>query len=141
MTSPTANAPRSPATRQYPGHPPTCPCSTNWPNSSAPLAATERAASRRRAADQAERAEALQYAAQLVTQLAADDAIVLPPLEVDAFTNWIADRNTEAGAGGMLAERAPQDRTWAYGHVIVDEAQELSPMAWRMVLRRCPPAP
>jgi hypothetical protein len=26
----------------------------------------------------------------------------------------------------------------AYGHVVVDEAQELSPMAWRMVMRRCP---
>ena len=51
---------------------------------------------------------------------------------------WIADRNAEAGASGMLAERALQDRTWAYGHVIVDEAQELSAMAWRMVLRRCP---
>jgi DNA helicase IV len=25
-----------------------------------------------------------------------------------------------------------------FGHVIVDEAQELSPMAWRAVLRRCP---
>jgi DNA helicase IV len=103
-----------------------------------PPAAAERAARRRRAADEADRAEALQYAAQLVTQLAADDAIVLPPLEVDAFTNWIADRNTGAGADGMLAERALQDRTWAYGHVIVDEAQELSSMAWRMVLRRCP---
>jgi DNA helicase IV len=36
------------------------------------------------------------------------------------------------------AERAAADRTWAYGHVIVDEAQELSHMAWRMVMRRCP---
>jgi DNA helicase IV len=36
------------------------------------------------------------------------------------------------------AERAAVDRTWAFGHVIVDEAQELSPMAWRMVMRRCP---
>ena len=36
------------------------------------------------------------------------------------------------------AERAAKDRTWAFGHVIVDEAQELSPMAWRMVMRRCP---
>jgi DNA helicase IV len=36
------------------------------------------------------------------------------------------------------AERATADRTWAFGHVIVDEAQELSPMAWRMVMRRCP---
>jgi DNA helicase IV len=36
------------------------------------------------------------------------------------------------------AERAAADRTWAYGHVIVDEAQELSPMAWRVLMRRCP---
>ncbi|WP_144018821.1 AAA family ATPase [Demequina sp. NBRC 110056] len=37
-----------------------------------------------------------------------------------------------------VAERAIRDRTWTYGHVVVDEAQELSPMAWRMLLRRCP---
>jgi hypothetical protein len=37
-----------------------------------------------------------------------------------------------------LAERAVEDRTWAFGHVIVDEAQELSPMAWRLLTRRCP---
>lgn len=37
-----------------------------------------------------------------------------------------------------VAERARGDRTWTYGHVVVDEAQELSPMAWRMLLRRCP---
>ncbi len=36
------------------------------------------------------------------------------------------------------AERAAADRTWAFGHVIVDEAQELSEMAWRMLMRRCP---
>jgi DNA helicase IV len=36
------------------------------------------------------------------------------------------------------AERAAADRTWAFGHVIVDEAQELSPMAWRMLMRRVP---
>ncbi len=36
------------------------------------------------------------------------------------------------------AERAAADREWTYGHVIVDEAQELSPMAWRTVMRRCP---
>ncbi|WJZ02511.1 HelD family protein [Corynebacterium freiburgense] len=36
------------------------------------------------------------------------------------------------------AERAQADYTWAYGHVVVDEAQELSPMEWRMVMRRCP---
>src|SRR5918999_5505836 len=36
------------------------------------------------------------------------------------------------------ADRAAADREWTYGHVIVDEAQELSPMAWRLVMRRCP---
>ncbi|MDQ4119209.1 MAG: AAA family ATPase [Actinomycetota bacterium] len=36
------------------------------------------------------------------------------------------------------AERAASDREWTYGHVIVDEAQELSAMAWRMVMRRSP---
>lgn len=37
-----------------------------------------------------------------------------------------------------LAERAAGDRSWAFGHVVVDEAQELSEMAWRMIMRRCP---
>ncbi|MER5431110.1 UvrD-helicase domain-containing protein [Streptomyces sp. NPDC002588] len=36
------------------------------------------------------------------------------------------------------AERAAADRTWAFGHIIVDEAQELSPMAWRLLMRRNP---
>ena len=33
---------------------------------------------------------------------------------------------------------ARRDRTWRFGHLIVDEAQELSPMAWRLLGRRCP---
>lgn len=37
-----------------------------------------------------------------------------------------------------LAERAAQDRTWTYGHIVVDEAQDLSPLAWRALLRRNP---
>ena len=49
----------------------------------------------------------------------------------------LADRFTESDTR-PLAERAAADRTWAYGHVIVDEAQELTPMQWRMVLRRVP---
>ncbi|TQS41998.1 HelD family protein [Cryptosporangium phraense] len=40
--------------------------------------------------------------------------------------------------GRTVAERAAVDRTWTFGHVIVDEAQELSPMAWRLLMRRCP---
>lgn len=39
---------------------------------------------------------------------------------------------------GTTAERAAADRTWAYGHIVVDEAQELSPMQWRMLLRKAP---
>jgi DNA helicase IV len=37
-----------------------------------------------------------------------------------------------------LAERAAADREWTYGHVVVDEAQELSEMDWRVLMRRCP---
>ena len=44
----------------------------------------------------------------------------------------------EDEANLTAAERAAADRTWAFGHVIVDEAQELSPLAWRMLMRRCP---
>lgn len=37
-----------------------------------------------------------------------------------------------------VVDAALADRTWGYGHVVVDEAQELSPMQWRLLLRRCP---
>ncbi|MEU4701264.1 HelD family protein [Nonomuraea dietziae] len=50
----------------------------------------------------------------------------------------LADRHDDDGAALTTADRAAADRTWAYGHVIVDEAQELSPMAWRVVMRRVP---
>ncbi|ADD41844.1 HelD family protein [Stackebrandtia nassauensis] len=36
------------------------------------------------------------------------------------------------------AERAAADREWTFGHIVVDEAQELSAMAWRMIMRRSP---
>ena len=49
----------------------------------------------------------------------------------------LAERH-EMGRHGTTAERAAADRTWTYGHVIVDEAQELSEMAWRMLMRRIP---
>ena len=55
---------------------------------------------------------------------------------VDAAT--IAGRNRDTGPDLTTAERAAADRSWAYGHVIVDEAQELSQMAWRMLMRRVP---
>ncbi|MFE5403829.1 HelD family protein [Streptomyces sp. NPDC056580] len=48
-----------------------------------------------------------------------------------------AERHEEADHRSA-AERAAADRTWAFGHIIVDEAQELSPMAWRLLMRRSP---
>ncbi|MEO8221518.1 MAG: UvrD-helicase domain-containing protein [Specibacter sp.] len=50
----------------------------------------------------------------------------------------LADFNVVEGERLSNAERALTDRTWAYGHVVVDEAQELSPMQWRLLVRRCP---
>lgn len=37
-----------------------------------------------------------------------------------------------------VALHARQDRLWTYGHIVVDEAQELTPMQWKMLQRRCP---
>lgn len=54
---------------------------------------------------------------------------------VDA--SQLAQRH-DVGRRQTTAERAAGDRTWTYGHVIVDEAQELSDMAWRMLMRRIP---
>ncbi|MFG2635208.1 HelD family protein [Streptomyces sp. NPDC048362] len=48
-----------------------------------------------------------------------------------------AERQEEADHRSA-AERAAADRGWAFGHIIVDEAQELSPMAWRLLMRRSP---
>ncbi len=35
-----------------------------------------------------------------------------------------------------VAELAAGQRSWRFGHVIVDEAQDLTPMQWRMLARR-----
>ncbi|MGF7237836.1 MAG: helicase, partial [Frankia sp.] len=57
---------------------------------------------------------------------------------VDAGT--LAARYGGAGRSGPgnAVEHAAGDRDWAFGHVVVDEAQDLSPMAWRCLVRRCP---
>ncbi|TNM33018.1 helicase [Streptomyces sedi] len=66
----------------------------------------------------------------------ADEAEELAAWDVvDAET--LAERQAEADTRSA-ALRAAADRTWAFGHVVVDEAQELSPMAWRLLMRRCP---
>ncbi len=65
-------------------------------------------------------------------------------LEMGSMLPWmpsaeaLASRWEETGPVLTVAERAQTDRTWAYGHIVVDEAQELAPMAWRALLRRCP---
>ncbi|WP_434992597.1 HelD family protein [Arthrobacter sp. Ld5] len=50
----------------------------------------------------------------------------------------LAQHNAVTATRLSAAERASVDRTWAYGHIVVDEAQELSPMQWRLLMRRCP---
>jgi DNA helicase IV len=82
---------------------------------------------------------ALERAQRLETQYAQDvlDSTGVADLGlVDAET--LAAWNRDNGPSLSTAERAGADRSWAYGHVIIDEAQELSAMAWRMVLRRNP---
>lgn len=55
---------------------------------------------------------------------------------VDAET--LAEGFEAAVARGTTAELAAADREWAFGHIVVDEAQELSPMQWRVLTRRNP---
>ena len=50
----------------------------------------------------------------------------------------LAARAGELDERATTSERAARDRSWTYGHVVIDEAQELSPMQWRLVLRRGP---
>ncbi|WP_248125153.1 HelD family protein [Micrococcus lacusdianchii] len=50
----------------------------------------------------------------------------------------LAAANEVRGVRRSTAEQAAHDRTWTFGHVVVDEAQELSPMQWRLLARRCP---
>jgi DNA helicase IV len=93
----------------------------------------------RRAAERARR-DTAEYAQEVL-----DNAIVegmeysmtvgeMGILDADRLAAW----NADGGTAFSTAERAAADRSWAYGHVIIDEAQELSAMAWRMVLRRNP---
>jgi DNA helicase IV len=53
------------------------------------------------------------------------------------YAEDLADRFVERDTR-VLAERAAADRDWTYRHVVVDEAQELSDMDWRVLMRRCP---
>ncbi|MGH3939717.1 MAG: RNA polymerase recycling motor ATPase HelR [Pseudonocardiaceae bacterium] len=53
------------------------------------------------------------------------------------YAEDLADRFVERDTRDLI-ERAAADRDWTYRHVVVDEAQELSEMDWRVLMRRCP---
>ena len=50
---------------------------------------------------------------------------------------YVSDPLARSSPTTTVAERALSDRAWIYGHVVVDEAQELSRMAWHALSRRC----
>ncbi|WP_298991243.1 AAA family ATPase [uncultured Pseudokineococcus sp.] len=81
------------------------------------------------------RDEALSLAREVLDSGAGETA-------VEGFTasaEDLAARQSDLGGPTLtVAERAARDRTWVFGHVVVDEAQELSPMMWRLLVRRCP---
>ena len=93
----------------------------------------------RRAAERARRANE-QYAQEVLDEVIVEGMEFsmtvgeLGLLDAERLASW----NADGGTAFSTAERAAADRTWAYGHVIIDEAQELSAMGWRMVLRRNP---
>ena len=77
----------------------------------------------------AERAQDLAYARAVLEQTGTGATL---------SAELLADRYGPATSRLSVAERAATDRTWAVGHVVVDEAQELSAMQWRLLVRRCP---
>ncbi|MQA12073.1 MAG: DUF2075 domain-containing protein [Pseudonocardiaceae bacterium] len=92
------------------------------------------------AAERERRTEA-EYAGGVMDILRLDHAEMDEDLLVRAddllHAGALADRFVERDTRD-LAERAAADRDWTYRHVVVDEAQELSEMDWRVLMRRCP---
>lgn len=95
----------------------------------------ERAAARRRAEAEAEYASGVMELMKLDAEELDEDVALVAEDLLDAGD--LAGRFTERDTRD-LAERAAADRDWTYGHVVVDEAQELSEMDWRVLMRRCP---
>ncbi|MFI6576349.1 HelD family protein [Nocardiopsis sp. NPDC050513] len=94
----------------------------------------DRARARREAA---ERAEEERYAQGVLEATGLSEVRVWDGSKL-LEESVLAERHRDSGPGLTTADRAGADREWTYGHVIVDEAQELSPMAWRAVMRRVP---
>ncbi len=78
----------------------------------------------------AERAGEVEYARGVLSMT----GLVTPGVSAE----MLADQFAALGPTLTVAERAENDRAWVFGHLVVDEAQELSPMTWRMLARRCP---
>ncbi|MEO3748431.1 UvrD-helicase domain-containing protein [Plantactinospora sp. B5E13] len=57
---------------------------------------------------------------------------------LDALADLLGEVDAPQPQGEFVADHARRQRGWVYGHVVIDEAQELSEMQWHMVLRRCP---
>jgi DNA helicase IV len=93
-----------------------------------------------RAVRRERRAEA-EYAAGVMDVLKLDreemDEDVMLAAEHLLYAEDLAGRFVEHDTR-TLVERATADRDWTYRHVVVDEAQELSEMDWRVLMRRCP---
>jgi DNA helicase IV len=100
------------------------------------LGRDERTARARSAREQAQRAAYAQGVLDIAAGSSDSGDEVLSAADLlDA--GELAARHEAPGHQAMAA-RAAADRTWTFGHVIVDEAQELSEMAWRLLARRCP---
>ncbi|WP_433262248.1 HelD family protein [Actinosynnema sp. CS-041913] len=86
-----------------------------------------------------ERAEEVSYAQGVLEVIDTDAEMYSEELRAVDLVNaeWLADRHTFRDHR-TVAERAAADREWTYGHVVVDEAQELSEMEWRVLMRRSP---
>jgi hypothetical protein len=103
------------------------------------LLGTDDEAARRAEARRAEQErQELAYARGVLESATIGDAARYAPDTSQLDPAVMAGRWRRPEGAGTIAERARQDRTWTFGHVIVDEAQEVSAMAWRMLLRRCP---
>lgn len=100
------------------------------------LGALDETAGREAARQKAAQARSLENAQRAVENATPQ----LEEMGIEGFLDAqaVVDMNTETGPRLTAAERAQVDRSWTYGHVVVDEAQELSPMQWHVLMRRCP---
>ncbi len=68
----------------------------------------------------------------------ADDAAIRTVAELGVGGMVSAAEVARRYAGDSGATGADPDEPRTFAHVVVDEAQDLSPMQWRMLARRCP---